>query len=66
MSNKIEMVRVEKIEMVRIEYTRESRNGTPSRWAKEVPLDKVEKTIAKLEGQGAYNFECKYESLQMP
>jgi hypothetical protein len=53
-------------QMVRIEYTRDSRNGTPSRWAKEVPVHMAEKVIAKLEDQGAYNFECKYESLQIP
>lgn len=45
----------------RIEYTVEDRRGNPTRRAKEVSSDCVERTIDKLCDKGAYNFDVKYE-----
>jgi hypothetical protein len=47
--------------VARIEYTKETRRGEAVRRAKEVAIDKVERTLEKLTNEGAYNFDVKYE-----
>jgi hypothetical protein len=45
----------------RIEYTQDDRRGNPVRKAKEVAVEKLDATIAKLEDRNAYNFDVRYE-----